>query len=231
MKYKHYSFDLWQTLIRSNPDFKLKRAEYFFNHFNRQNKSIDEVISIIRDIDIMCNSTNEVVGANIHAYEMYTMILHKLGYDLSPFTQKDIQSICNIVEVIFLNNPPVLYDQDTLNVLKELKSSGATISILSNTAFIQGVTLRKFIETELKDIFLFQMYSDETGSSKPNKKMFIDMMYSVYRFRLMSPITQQHIVHVGDNIISDIGGATNIGLDSIQINTNHKTIKDLLWAK
>lgn len=39
-KFKHYSFDLWLTLIKSNPEFKLKRTIFFYDKFNRLKKSL-----------------------------------------------------------------------------------------------------------------------------------------------------------------------------------------------
>lgn len=65
--YRHYSFDLWLTLIRSNPAFKQKRTEYFHQNFNYSHKSIDEVALAFRQIDIMCNTINEKTGKNIDA--------------------------------------------------------------------------------------------------------------------------------------------------------------------
>jgi putative hydrolase of the HAD superfamily len=41
--YKHYSFDLWLTLIKSNPIFKKERALFFHQHLNAAKKSIEEV--------------------------------------------------------------------------------------------------------------------------------------------------------------------------------------------
>ena len=32
--HEHYSFDLWLTLIKSNPLFKPARIEYFFENYN-----------------------------------------------------------------------------------------------------------------------------------------------------------------------------------------------------
>ena len=40
--YKHYSFDLWLTLIKSNPTFKKERALFFHKHLNAAGKSLEE---------------------------------------------------------------------------------------------------------------------------------------------------------------------------------------------
>ena len=60
--YKHYSFDLWLTLIKSNPRFKQERTSYFYEKFNTKNKSIEEVALIFRQVDLMVNAINEKTG-------------------------------------------------------------------------------------------------------------------------------------------------------------------------
>lgn len=228
-QYKHYSFDLWLTLIKSNPEFKRKRAEYFHSHFNRVNKTIEEIEIIIREIDIMCNWTNETIGGNIDAFEMYSMILHKLDYDLKPLSHRDIQSIYHTIETIFYNYPPVLYDNDTEDILNKLRQRGSTISILSNTGYIKGSTLRKLLfDMNISQLTSFYIYSDEVKCSKPDIKIFNWLTHFVNEFRKFDPILITDIVHVGDNPHADSYGAAQAGLDSILINSNGKTIKDIL---
>src|SRR5690242_9186347 len=77
--YQHFSFDLWLTLIRSNPAFKDKRAEYFHQHFNYSNMPLEGVKHTFRQVDIMCNLINEKTGKNIDADEMYLMVLSTMN--------------------------------------------------------------------------------------------------------------------------------------------------------
>lgn len=229
-KYKHYSFDLWLTLIKSNPLFKEMRAQYFFEHFNRQGMSIEEVGSIIKGVDKMCNSVNEKVGYNIDAFEMYTMVLHHLEYDFKNFQFRDIHSIYHNVEQIYFKYPPEFYDNDTKRVLEELKfNQRATLSILSNTGFIKSHTLKQFlVKTGLGRYFDFQIYSDEVGLSKPNEQLFRHMTNAVHAMRQHHPVIDSEIIHIGDNPLADIQGAEKAGIDSFLINSNDKTIKDIL---
>lgn len=228
--YKHYSFDVWLTLIKSDVTFKRKRAEYFHQHFNRSNFLLPAVEGIIKDVDNMCNDVNQLSELNIDTYEMYGMILYRLGYDMKTLQRRDLDSIYHICETLFLQHPPVLYDNSTLFTLKELRKRGATISILSNTAFIRGTTLKKLLETFGINKYLvdFQIYSDEAGLSKPSQHLFREMINMVHAMRKHTPVTDAEIVHVGDSIKADIEGANRAGIDAIQINSNDKTIKDLL---
>ena len=76
-------------------------------------------------------------------------------------------------ERLFLSYKPTLIYSNTKDYLKIIKSEGIGINILSNTGFIKGFTLKKLMAFyELEECFNFQIYSDECGFSKPNKKIF-----------------------------------------------------------
>lgn len=221
MQYKHYSFDLWQTLIKSNIEYKKQRANYFFKHFNRKGLCEEDVFIVIRDIEKMVDSVNQTTGLNIECVEIVSMILYQLGYDIYGLSINDMVAIVHMMQQKFMDCPPVLYDKDTYGVLSYLHSEGATISILSNTAFIIGDTLdRALAALGISKFISFSLYSDQQGISKPNPMMFFRMIG-------MCKVDFSEIIHIGDNPIADIQGAKSIGLSSMQINTVEKTIKNI----
>ncbi len=227
-QYKHYSFDLWLTLIKSNPEFKQKRAEYFHKHFNRNRLTVDKISAIIREVDIMCNCSNEVVGKNIDAFEMYTMVLYKLGYDFAKLSFRDIQSLYHTIETMFFEYRPVMYSTDTVPALIKLKQD-ATLSILSNTGFIKGHTLVRLLnELGIDHLFTFKLFSDQMGISKPNNQVYLTLINAVNQYRAHNPVLQNEILHIGDNEKADYIGAQQSGINSLLINSNDKTIKDVL---
>jgi putative hydrolase of the HAD superfamily len=57
----------------------------------------------------------------------------------------------------------------------------------------------------LEEYFDFQIYSDECGFSKPNKKIF-DLIH-----KEMPNMDKTQILHVGDNEIADYKGAIEYG--------------------
>jgi len=230
-QYKHYSFDLWQTLIKSDPRFKQYRAEHFHDHFNRGKKTIDQIKLIFKEVDDLVDLINRVVGNNIDAFEMYTMVLHKLGYPMDDFSYRDIQGIYLLMEKLFLQYPATPFDDSTIPTLFELKHRrGCSISILSNTAFLRGSTLRMgLLKNDLHNLIDFQIYSDEINASKPSELPFLALINKTIGYRIHNPITMQDIIHVGDSLVADIAGANRIKMDSFHINSNSgKTIKDLL---
>jgi putative hydrolase of the HAD superfamily len=138
--FKHYSFDLWFTLIKSNPEFKKERAKYFHKNFNFNNKTLNEVETIFRNVDLMCNSINEKIGKNISAEEMYLMVLYQINEDNKYIGDINLQELYTEMETMFFNYPPSIFNFQTIEVLHSIKQFKNTTNILSNTAFIKGST-------------------------------------------------------------------------------------------
>lgn len=226
--YKHYSFDLWLTLIKSNPTFKLERTRYFYDNFNTAKKTIEEVAHIFRQVDLMVNAINEKTGKNIDAEEMYLMVISIINDFSTEFQDIDVDKLYDDMEVLLFNNMPLLYSSESISVLNKLKETNqSTISILSNTGFIKGRTLRMVLKHLKLDSFIdFQMYSDEVRLSKPNLSFFQLMLDTIDRDK-HADISLNEIIHVGDNPLADIRGAEAVGINSLLINSNHLTISSL----
>lgn len=226
---KHFSFDLWFTLIRSNPAFKKERALFFYNHFNSLHKTIDEVELVFRNVDLMCNAINEKTSKNIDAEEMYFMVIYQLNNSLKPFESIDYHSLYREMEQLLFKHTPTIFNSQTHTYLDKIKQNNDhTLNILSNTAFVKGSTLRLILDfLELSRYFDFQIYSDEVGVSKPGAEIFNILLENIYAAREKKQISLSEIMHIGDNPIADILGAKTIGINAFQVNSNGKTIANL----
>lgn len=203
--YQHISFDLWLTLIKSNPEFKAHRNQLFKDFFE-VGLPIEKVSEQIRYYDVVCNTINERTGLNIDTHEIYCLILTSLGVDLNFIGTQKLNEFYDEAEQLFLKYKPVLIYPDIKNYLSMIQSEGISLNILSNTAFIKGYTLKKLLTYyELDECFLFQIYSDECGYSKPNKMIFNLIHQEVPH------IEKSLILHVGDNKTADYNGATEYG--------------------
>lgn len=227
---KHFSFDLWLTLIKSNPEFKKERVNYFYTKFNFMNKSIEHVEKSFRYVDLMCNSINEKTGKNIDAEEMYLMVLYQINGNANSFDDIDTSKLYVDIENLLFKYSPTLYCDTTIKCLENIKhNENLTTNILSNTAFIKGKTLREVLERlKISKYFDFQIYSDEVFISKPNIDIYELLINNVRKIRSNLNIERNEIIHVGDNPIADIKGANSAGLRSFQINSNHQLISNLL---
>ncbi|NLR67419.1 HAD family hydrolase [Chitinophaga varians] len=228
--YQHYSFDLWLTLIRSNPSYKRERTKFFFDHFNPRQKSLEEVERIFRRIDLLANAINEKTGGNLDTDTLHLMVISEINDHQYDFGSIDLAALYNEMEALVFRHRPVVYCSATVDVLRTLhQRQDCTLSLLSNTAFIKGRTLRKILEElELGRYLHFQLYSDETGMSKPNPGMFRLMLDSIATTRNGAAVLPQQIIHIGDNVKSDIRGATRAGIHSLLVNSNNQCISSLL---
>ena len=227
--YKHYSFDLWLTLIKSNPAFKAERTRYFHAKFNSAGKSEEEVALIFRQVDLMVNAINEKTGKNIDADEMYVMVISIMNNYSTAFQDVDLDLLYQEMEELLLKYLPLLYCEACIDVLCKLKREGlSTISILSNTGFVKGSTLRKVLRRlGLDEMMDFQLYSDEFRMSKPNPAFYRLMLDSIDKKK--HPDLKLHeIIHVGDNPVADIAGAQAAGIKTLLINSNELSIANLL---
>lgn len=216
--YKHISFDLWLTLIKSNPEYKTKR-NLLFKDFFEIDKSIEQVGAVIRKFDILTNGINEKVTRNFDTYEIYCLILDALDVDLGAYHHKQLEEFYNHTEALMMQYKPLLLDDNLPSFLKQLYDAGKTMNILSNTAFIKGRSLRHIIaHYQLDQYFTFQAYSDETGFSKPGLAMY---EYAYQNIKEIGPIEKHEVLHVGDNVISDYNGALAYGFNAHLI--THKT--------
>ena len=210
-KYSHFSFDLWLTLIRSNPEFK-KRRNLLFKDFFAIDASLDKVTEVVRYYDVLCNNINEKTGLNLSTYEIYYLILGSLGVDLQANGVEKLGEFYNETEALFFNYKPELIFPEIKRQFEEITAQGKTVNILSNTGFIKGKSLRKLLSYyELSDAISFQIYSDETGFSKPNAAIFQLVFDQVNSSRR---VEKNEILHVGDNNIADYNGAINFGFEA-----------------
>jgi putative hydrolase of the HAD superfamily len=206
--YKHISFDLWLTLIRSNPEFKIKR-DLLFKDFFEINNPIEEVSTTIRKYDLLTNTINEKAGKNFDTFEIYLLILDALSIDINTIAIEQLSVFYFLAEELFFKYKPLLLNEEIPALLQDLKQEGKTINILSNTAFIKGSSLREILRYyDLFDCFSFQIYSDEVGYSKPNQEIY---QLTFNEIEKIKPLSKHEIIHVGDNIISDYNGAKKFG--------------------
>jgi putative hydrolase of the HAD superfamily len=99
-------------------------------------------------------------------------------------------------------------------VLTDLRDSGITLAIVSNTMRTPGTTLRALLaKFELLDCFDYLVFSDEIGFRKPRPEIFEAALRGVGGETATT-------VHVGDDPVLDVRGARRAGLRVIQLVAN-----------
>jgi putative hydrolase of the HAD superfamily len=230
-RYRHYSFDVWQTLIRSNPDFRATRTAWFADRYNPHGYDLAEVERRMKEADVLCTKINERVGKNIDALELILLMMERLGVDIEPITPAEVQQTETEILRLFRQHPPVLTDPALPEILRTLRAGGATLSLLSNTGLVRGVGLSGFFASVgLGELLAFELYSDELSLSKPNPAFFARLFQQARQLpeQQANELHPHQILHVGDNPLADRDGAEAAGLHALLTDPDAPDFRQLL---
>lgn len=200
-------FDLWGTLVKSNPLFKDAKQLLFNKHF----PSIDskKFLEVQKRVSERLDHLTELAGFQSTLLLRRNLIISYLDLDVNnKEVVRSMNGFLQDYELLFTLFPPLVYDLNTLEVFEQLNKDGHKTRIVSNTVFIGHKPLKQIVDR----YFMYDDFttSDIAGISKPLKGI-CDTEMDFF---------------IGDNPVTDGGYAKAIGAEFFQINTNNKTIKD-----
>jgi putative hydrolase of the HAD superfamily len=202
---KAITFDMWGTLIKSNPMYKEARAKFLSKYTDIPENEIEGVFRRVK------NSFDEQVekhGLHFDNSLVYNVILKELG--VKGITPVELEMKCNELFQIY---PPIIYSEDTVKVLEDLHCKDYEMVLISNTVLIKGYILRNVLkELELFKYFKHLIFSDDVECSKPDIRIF-NIAHNI-----LGCMAEQ-VLHVGDNKVTDKRGAENYGFKAVLINT------------
>ncbi len=217
----HISFDLWLTLIKSHPEFKIRRADFLRKEFNPRGFSLKEIIEIVQKTDKVSDRINEINGKKLRTELMYKRILLKLGNTQEMINDDLLVEIKTIGNELFVNYQPEFLNTSILPMLDTLKAMGFNLNLSSNTGFIEGNILNYTLKNlSIFEYFDFCIYSDEINASKPSYNFF-EKVYEQINFQ------KTEVLHIGDNYKADYEGALKFGFKALHIKNKHYTIDDI----
>lgn len=205
---KHYSFDFWNTIAYSNPEFKNKRAELFLG-FSKYIFSVSDVNAAFTKVGAEYNHHQESGMELLSPLDLLNKILKELTPSVS---YSDLYELKVEIDSLFLKYPPKL-DYNIYSLIERIQYYGKACSITSNTAFISGNVIRQFLtDAKLLDKFSFCLFSNEVGYGKPSSNMY-ELLYR--KANAINPLlNKSQIIHIGDNELADYKGALKSGLKS-----------------
>lgn len=215
------SFDLWGTLIRSNPGYKDALIEEYskINTVFEDKEKMRECLTIQKK---HFDSFDELTGIHSSFDARVNFILSFFGdsVDTQQFEDTKLKMI-NIISKVCEKYPPLPYDDDTIECIKRLKAQGYDLRIISNTSMLGSLQLKKVIEDTFgKDTFTNMIFSDVIGFAKPNRNTFWSCIKDCKK-----DIPKWH---VGDNEKAD-GGCIKMGYTFLHVNKEGKrSIKSVL---
>lgn len=113
---------------------------------------------------------------------------------------------------------PFVYE-DTFRVLNEVKEKFKLLLLTNGSPHLQNTKLD--ITPELIPYFEEIIISGDIGKGKPDSSMFL---HALERLRLQ----KDEVIMVGDNLNTDILGASNLGITTVWINRRQQKLQDII---
>jgi putative hydrolase of the HAD superfamily len=200
---KTLSFDVWNTLVKSNPESKKIRNELLSEMFRMP---VDKIYPIYIHVDRAIEHESEINGKHFGFEERIDIISRVVGRYPSP---ADLSEAHYNNDVGVMHNPPVLIDPLTPEFFKRWVGRGHQILLLSNTGFADGEIMRSALNSiGIMEYVSWAGFSNEIGYAKPSP-----IMYGAIRSH-----AEHDLVHIGDNWKADVEGALKSGIEVAHFN-------------
>jgi putative hydrolase of the HAD superfamily len=218
---RHISFDLWLTLIKSNPLFKRKRAELIADKFYPKKMKVEQIDALIRQKDKLFDRYSELYGIKIPACRMYMSVLNAIDSQSHNVDIEDALWLTRQSNELLTDYPPQLLNEQIPDILRNLQSETESLNIGSNTGYMEGKIMRKILKNiGIYDFFTFFVFSDEIRVSKPFSGFFRSILDR-------TNVPKSNILHIGDNVKTDYSGALDFGFKALLITNPNYTLHDI----
>lgn len=202
---KHLSIDFWNTLGTPNAKYAEARNLVLAMAYGR---SVDEAAAIYAEVKAAVDRTHSQYCRPLPLDVCYTL-LHRMfvvdGGDQPINELRRRQKVQLALENAFRAHPPKLLP-GLAETLQKIQAQGVTMSITSNTNFIRGALIREVVLEPVMR-FDFYLFSDEVGYAKPHPKIWEAVIDR-------ANVYPQDILHIGDDVNADYGGAVAAGLNA-----------------
>ena len=212
---KAVTFDLWETLLFERDGLSVKRSEVRSGNltevFNRFGFAVsgEQVASTVKEAIsdlVRVWDTNKDVT---HSDQLRLIVKHVLKGSVA-FREEWMNDLSAAYVSPIFEVPPHL-NPEACEVLEWLKRQRKKVGLICNTGLTPSFALRKFLEREgAAEYFDVTIFSDEVCIRKPDERIFLAASHVL-------KVNPSDIVHVGDNLKSDVWGAKNAGMKAVHL--------------
>jgi FMN phosphatase YigB (HAD superfamily) len=224
-------FDLWNTLIfepgnLENSELRREiRANYIVQTLDEHGETVDrgEIFRVFVELsDEMTAGHND--GLDRHFGEWVNLGLARIDSELpGRIGIVGLAEVGAAIDRSFIDCPPELLD-GSLDVLDQIGELGLEIALITNTGLTSGGAFRDwFADIGLLSRLKHTSYSNEMALAKPDRQMWDAATRSL-------GVESERVLHVGDNLHTDVAGAAAIGMSTVwasgaAITTSNKSVE------
>lgn len=214
---KAVTFDLWETLLLERDGDNSRRILARCKNLEKALDKFGIKISVMQ-LDLILKAMSSWLvsvwdtNKDVTHLDQIRFIIKTALKNSVTMTKELIKELSTAYVSPLFEVPPYL-NPDAPKVLPWLKERNKLIGLICNTGRTPGFSLRRFLTNAgVANYFNVMIFSDEVGIRKPDPKIF---QMAAKKLK----VKPYEIVHVGDNLKSDIWGAKNAGLKTIYFST------------
>ena len=206
----HYSFDFWNTVGKPNMEYARQRTALLARVFETDIATAKATYTATKG---RLDKLAEDQGLSTPRMDCFAQLVTAFGRD--PLIS--IDELATAFDTIFADLPPTV-DPILVEALHDMHAHGITLSIGSNTNFINGQEIKRYVLDAPSIVlpFAFTIFSDEAKVSKPNPEFFSAILAGA-RDTNRGVTAPEHIIHVGDSKRCDGEGARDAGMGFLYV--------------
>ncbi len=218
LKLKAVTIDLWETLLFERDGENNRKAAI-------RTRNLAEAIDkcgvktapeqVAQAIEKLVSELVEIWDQNrdVTNEDQLRMIMRHLTGNTTSL-KSEWMGILSEAYVSPISGIPPHLNPDALDLLNWLKERRLKVGLICNTGLTPGRILRPLlVEMGVGRLFDLMIFSDEVKMRKPSLEIFRIAATEL-------DVRPCEIVHVGDNLISDIFGAKAAGFRSVHLNSD-----------
>ncbi len=205
-----FSFDLWETVIKEDGENErmMRRAKFLSKKLSL---TPNHVLNALRNAAKHFFDVYSREQRTMSTRERIELTIKLLNKKLSEEDFLEVETYFSTVQLEVM--PPLMENiEEFLAILKE---NNVKITMISDTGFTKGREMRKMLDLHgIYHYFDKFVFSDEEPVSKPHEHVFKKIEDH------FPEISNNAMLHIGDNPRTDIAGAENRGWHTILFQRN-----------
>jgi FMN phosphatase YigB (HAD superfamily) len=212
---KAVTFDLWETLLFERDSSDLRRRAIRRRRLTQVLSRLGLGISV-EDVEAALKETTSSLmriwdnNEDVPHLDMIRIFFKHASKGKPSLKDEWLDELSKAYVSPLFEVPPYL-NPDACEALEWLLNQKKQIGIICNTGMTPGTELRRFLsQAKVAKYFRVMVFSNEVGIRKPDRKIFT-LTARALKAR------PREIVHVGDNLKTDVWGAKNAGFRAIHL--------------